>query len=89
MVTVLIRELDHPISFARMKLSNAKNNYSTIECEGFAMVYALYKFRHSILGGHFKMHIDHSALKYLVNNPVLGGEYVDGCCFRSMISRWL
>ena len=38
------------------------------------MVYALQKFRHYLLGSHFKMFTDHSALKYLVNNPVLGGR---------------
>jgi hypothetical protein len=27
-----------------------------------------------MLGGHFKTFIDHSALKYLVNKPVLGGR---------------
>ena len=43
------------------------------EREGLAMVYSLQKFRHYLLGGHFKMFIDHSALQYLVNKPVLGG----------------
>ena len=43
------------------------------------MVYALQKFRHYLLGSHFKMFTDHSALKYLVNKPVLGGK----------IRRWL
>ena len=38
------------------------------------MVYALQKFRHYLLGSHFKMFTDHSALKYLVNKPVLGGK---------------
>jgi hypothetical protein len=37
------------------------------------MVYALQKFRHYLLGSHFKMYTDHSALRYLVNKPVLGG----------------
>ena len=32
------------------------------------------KFRHYLLGSHFKMFTDHSALKYLVNKPVLGGR---------------
>jgi hypothetical protein len=36
------------------------------------MVYALHKFRPYLLGKHFKMFTDHSALKYLVNKPVLG-----------------
>ena len=43
------------------------------------MVYALQKFRHYLLGSHFKMFTDHSALKYLVNKPVLGGK----------ICRWI
>ena len=43
------------------------------------MVYALQNFRHSVLGKHFNMFIDHSTLKYLVNKSVLGGR----------IYRWL
>ena len=47
--------------------------------EGIAMVYSLQKFRHYLLGSHFKMFTDHSALKYLVNKPILGGR----------ICRWI
>jgi hypothetical protein len=43
------------------------------------MVYALHKFFHYLLGGHFKMFIDHSTLKYLVNKLELGGR----------ICRWI
>jgi hypothetical protein len=43
------------------------------------MVYALHKFFHYLLGAHFKMFTNHSALKYLVNKPVLGGR----------ICRWI
>ena len=71
--------IDHPIAFARRKLSLAERNYTTTEREGLAMVYALQKFRHYLLGSHFKMFTDHSALNYLVNKPVLGGK----------ICRWL
>jgi hypothetical protein len=72
-------DIDHPIAFASRKLSIAEKNYTTTEREGLAMVYALQKFRHYLLGSHFKMYTDHSALKYLVNKPVLGGR----------ICRWL
>ena len=71
--------LDHPIAFTNRRLSKEEKNYSTIERKGLAMVYALQKFRHYLLGGHFKMYTDHSTLKYLVNNPMLGGR----------IYRWL
>lgn len=36
------------------------------------MVSAIQKYRHYLLGGHFKMHTNHSALKDLVNKLVLG-----------------
>src|SRR5277367_2492833 len=71
--------IDHPIAFVSRKLSIAEKNYTTTEREGLAMVYALQKFRNYLLGSHFKMFTDHSALKYLVNKPVLGGR----------ICRWL
>ena len=66
--------IDHPIAFASIKLSTVEKNYTTIEREGLAMVYALQKFIHYLLGGHFKMYTDDSALKYLVNKPMLGGN---------------
>jgi hypothetical protein len=73
------RDFDHLIEFARMKLLELEKNYNTIEKEGLAMVYELQKFRHYLLGKHFKMFINQSALKYLVNKPVLEGR----------IFRWL
>ena len=64
-------EIDHPINVSRRKLSEAKNNYTTIEREGLAMVYDLQNFRHYLLGSNFRMFTYHSTLKYLVNKPVL------------------
>jgi hypothetical protein len=60
-------------------LSTAEKNYTMTEREGLEMVYALHKFRHYLLGSHFKMYTYHFALRYLVNKPVLGGR----------ICRWL
>jgi hypothetical protein len=71
--------MDHPIYFSSRNLSQAERNYTTTEREGLAMVYALQKFRHYLLGGHFKFFIDHSTMKYLVNKHVLEGR----------ICRWL
>jgi hypothetical protein len=73
------RDIDHPLVFARRNLSTAEINYTTTKREGLAMVYALEKFHHYLLGGHFKMFIDHSTLKYIVNKTVLGGR----------ICRWI
>jgi hypothetical protein len=72
-------DIDHPLAFASRKLSTTEMNHTTTKREGLAMVYALQKFHHYLLGGHFKMFTDHSMLKYLVNKPVLGGR----------ICRWI
>jgi hypothetical protein len=69
-----VGDIDHLLAFARRKLSTAEINYTTTEREGLAMVYVLHKFRHYLLGGHFKMFTDHSVLKYLVNKLVLRGR---------------
>jgi hypothetical protein len=67
-------DIDHPLAFSSIKLSTTEINYTTTKREGLSMVYALQKFRHYLLGGHFKMFTDHSMLKYLVNKLVLGGR---------------
>jgi hypothetical protein len=72
-------DIDYLLTFASRNLSTTEINYTTTEREGLSMVYALQKFRHYLLGGDFKMFINHSALKYLVNKPMLGGR----------ICRWL
>jgi hypothetical protein len=56
-------DIDHPLDFSSRKLSTIEINYTTTEREGLAMVYALQTFRHYLLGGHFKMFTNHSALK--------------------------
>ena len=70
--------IDHLVYFASRKLSNAEKNYTMTEREALAMVYSLQKFRHYLLGGKFKFFTDHSALKYLVNKPILEGRI---CCW--------
>jgi hypothetical protein len=72
-------DIDHLLAFASKNLSTAKINYTATERKGLYMLYALQKFRHYLLGGHFDMFTDHSTLKYLVNKPVL----------RRRICRWL
>lgn len=71
-------EIDHRMAFSSRKLSTTEKNYTTTEREGLAMVYSLQKYRHYLLGGHFRMYTNHSALRYVVNKLVLGGGYVGG-----------
>jgi hypothetical protein len=55
--------------YASRLLNLAKRNYTITERESLAMVYALHKFRHYLLGNRFVFYVDHTALVYLINKP--------------------
>jgi hypothetical protein len=38
------------------------------------MVYSVQKLRHYLLANHFIFYIDHQALLYLINRPVVSGR---------------
>ena len=54
------------IYYSSKTFNEAKENYSTIEKEMLAMVFACEKFRPYILGSHVIIHMDHAAIKYLM-----------------------
>ena len=49
-------------------LDNAQRNYATIEKEFLAVVFATDKFRPYIVDSKVTVHIDHAAIKYLMEN---------------------
>ena len=65
---------DRPIYFSSRQLSAAERNYSVTEREGLGMVYPVQKYRHYLLGYKFTFHVDHDALKYMINKPQLSGR---------------
>lgn len=71
--------LDHLVYFASRLLSKDEKNYSTREREVLGMVYVIQKFGHYVLATPFVFYLDHQALLYLVNKPIILGQ----------ISRWL
>ena len=54
------------IHYANKTFNEAQENYSTIENEILAMVFACAKFRPYILGSHVIIHDDHAAIRYLM-----------------------
>ena len=81
---------DRPIYFSSRQLSGAEKNYSVTDREGLGMVYSVQKYRHYLLGYKFTFHIDHDALKYMVNKPQLIEESQDGYCFyKNLILMWM
>ncbi|KAK9021179.1 hypothetical protein V6N11_011180 [Hibiscus sabdariffa] len=59
-------KLFHVIYYASRTLNDAQVNYTTIEKELLAVVFAFDKFRSYLMGTKVIVHTDHSAIKYLV-----------------------
>ncbi|KAA0062414.1 Retrovirus-related Pol polyprotein from transposon 17.6 [Cucumis melo var. makuwa] len=55
-----------PIYYAIKTLNEAEENYTTIEKELLAIVFAIEKFRSYIVGSKVTIHSDHSAIRYLM-----------------------
>lgn len=62
---------DRPIQFISKVLNKAQQNYSTIEKELYAIVFAVNAFRHYLIGVSFIIFTDHRPLVYLfsLKNP--------------------
>jgi hypothetical protein len=56
---------EYPIAFASSKLSGAQLNWSTIEKEAYAIIYALQKFDYIVFGYCIHLYTDHNPLQYL------------------------
>ena len=70
---------DRLIYFSSQQLSATEKKYSVTEREALGMVYSIQQYRHYLLGYKFTFHVDHDALKYMINKPQLIGR----------IARWV
>jgi hypothetical protein len=57
----ITRKNDQLIVYASKLFNSVEQNYSTIEREALAMVFALHKFRHYLLGNKCVFYVDHMA----------------------------
>ena len=83
---VLLQNLngqERPIYFASKKLSKAELNYSQLDKEGLALVYAVKRFRYFLLGRTFVARTDHKPLLGL-----FGREKQIPCNANARIQRW-
>jgi hypothetical protein len=67
------------ISYESRKLKEHERNYATHDLELAAIVHALRKWRHYLMGKRFELRTDHNGLKYLFDQPNLNDRQ----------SRWL
>ena len=69
----------YAIYFISKNISLAELNYIVTEKEFLAIVYAINKFSHYIIGYEFFVHTDHSAIRFLMNKLITNGR----------VTRWL
>jgi hypothetical protein len=61
---VLIQE-GFVVCYESRKLKEHEKNYATHDLELAAIIHALRKWRHYLMGKRFELRIDHNGLKYL------------------------
>lgn len=75
--SVLLQEGDlgrGPVAYASRKLSTAESNFSTIEKECLAIVWAVEKFHRYLYGKSFVIEVDHEPLSYLNSAKALNAR---------------
>lgn len=63
-----------PTYYISKTLTQTKKNYNTTWREALAVIYAITKFKHYLLGSKVVLHVDHQALIYIVNKASLVGR---------------
>lgn len=69
-VGAVLQQGRRPIAFLSQKLSPRNQDLSTYEKEFLALVIAVTKWRHYLIGGRFVIKTDHISLKYLVEQKI-------------------
>ena len=64
-VGAVLEQSGKVIAYASRSLTKAERQYSTIQKECLAIVYATKQFRHYLLGHHFNLFTDHAPLQWL------------------------
>ncbi|KRX71378.1 Retrovirus-related Pol polyprotein from transposon 17.6 [Trichinella sp. T6] len=81
-IAVTLSLLGNPVSFFSRMLSNSEQRHSSVGKEAYAIVEAIQKWRHYLLGHHFHLITDQRSVAFMFNNEQAGKAKND------KIMRW-
>ena len=67
----ILKQENHPVAYEYRKLRIHVKNYPTHDLELLAVMHALKKWRHNLLGQRFQLVTDHKSLKWIFTQPEL------------------
>ena len=68
----ILEQSGYVIAYASRSLTSAERNYSVIQRECLAIIFALKQYRHYLLGKPFKLYTDHALLQWLSEQKMEG-----------------
>ena len=71
-IGAVLEQDGHVVAYASRTLSSTERNYSVIQRECLAIIFALKQFRHYLLGRKFLLLTDHSPLQWLSSQKMEG-----------------
>ena len=71
-IGAILEQGRHVVAYASRILSLSEKNYSVIQRECLAIIFALKQFRHYLLGRNFSLLIDHAPLQWLSSQKMEG-----------------
>ena len=66
-IGAILSQEGHPVMYLSRRLTSAERNYSNIEREALAVVWATLRARNFLLGSHFTLNCDHQPLEFIFN----------------------
>ncbi|KRZ96753.1 Retrovirus-related Pol polyprotein from transposon 17.6 [Trichinella sp. T8] len=71
-IAATLSQLVKPVAFFSRVLSNSEQRHSSVEKEAYAIVEAIRKWRHYLLGHHFHVITDQRSVAFMFNNKQAG-----------------
>ena len=66
-ISAVLTQEGHPVMYLSRRLSETERNYSNIEREALAIVWATNRARHYLMGKKFQLRSDHRPLEFMFN----------------------